>query len=53
MGNTTGVAQHTVMLQPEGVTPVLNRVMGMMLGREFQRPVEPDLYFAARNILLR
>jgi hypothetical protein len=26
--------------------------MRMMLSREFQRPIEPDLYFAARNLLL-
>jgi hypothetical protein len=39
-------------LLPEDGTPVLNRVMRMMLAREFQRPIEPDLYFAARDILL-
>jgi PNKP adenylyltransferase domain, C-terminal region len=39
-------------LLPEDGTPLLNRVMRLMLSREFQRPVEPDLYFAARDLLL-
>lgn len=47
------VAQRILALLPEDGTPVLNRVIRMMLAREFQRPVEPDLYFAARNILLK
>jgi hypothetical protein len=46
------VADHILKLLPEDGTPVLNRVMRMMLAREFQRPIEPDLYFAARNLLL-
>jgi hypothetical protein len=46
------VAERILALLPEDGTPVLNRVMRMMLSREFQRPIEPDLYFAARNLLL-
>src|SRR5215470_2653534 len=46
------VAERMLALLPEDGTPVLNRVMRLMLSREFQRPVEPDLYFAARNLLL-
>jgi hypothetical protein len=38
---------------PEDGTPVLNRVMRVMLSRTFQRPIEPDLYFAARDYLLK
>lgn len=46
------VAERILVLLPEDGTPVLNRVMRLMLSREFQRPIEPDLYFAARNLLL-
>src|SRR5215472_2728891 len=46
------VAGRMIALLPEDGTPVLNRVMRLMLSREFQRPIEPDLYFAARNLLL-
>jgi hypothetical protein len=46
------LADRMLKLLPDDGTPVLNRVMRMMLAREFQRPIEPDLYFAARNLLL-
>src|SRR5262249_5842521 len=46
------VADRILALLPEDGTPVLNRVMRLMLSREFQRAIEPDLYFAARNLLL-
>lgn len=46
------VAERILTLLPGDGTPVLNRVMRLMLSREFQRPVGPDLYFAARNVLL-
>jgi len=46
------VADHILKLLPDDGTPILNRVMRTMLAREFRQPVEPDLYFAARNLLL-
>ena len=47
------VAKAILTLLPEDGTPVLNRVMRVMLSRTFQRPIEPDLYFAARDYLLK
>ncbi|HVY59816.1 MAG TPA: hypothetical protein VHA77_18335 [Xanthobacteraceae bacterium] len=47
------IAERILALLPEDGTPVLNRVMRIMLSRELQRPVEPDLYFAARDLLLK
>ncbi len=47
------LADRIQKLLPEDGTPVLNRVMRMMLAREFQRSIEPDLYFTARNLLLK
>ena len=46
------VAARILKLLPEDGTPILNRVMRMMLSREFQRLIDPDLYFAARNLLI-
>jgi hypothetical protein len=46
------VADHILKLLPEDGTPVLNRVMRTMLAREFRQPIEPELYFSARNLLL-
>jgi hypothetical protein len=46
------VAETIIALLPEDGTPVLNRVMRVMLSRELQRPIKPDLYFAARDLLL-
>jgi hypothetical protein len=40
-------------LLPEDGTPVLNRVMRTMLSRALLRPIEPELYFAARDIRLK
>jgi hypothetical protein len=50
--NAHQVADTIIALLPEDGTPVLNRVMRAMLSRELQRPIEPDLYFAARDLLL-
>jgi len=47
------VAERMLSLLPEDGTPVLNRVMRVMLSRALQRPVEPELYFAARDLLLK
>jgi hypothetical protein len=47
------VAERMLALLPEDGTPVLNRVMRVMLSRSLERPVEPDLYFAARDVLLK
>ena len=46
------VAQHMVGLLPQDGTPVLNRVMRVMLARELESPVDSELYFAARDLLL-
>jgi hypothetical protein len=46
------VADHILKLLPEDGTRVLNRVMRTMLAREFRQAIEPELYFAARNLLL-
>jgi hypothetical protein len=39
------VAQHMVGLLPQDGTPVLNRVMRVMLARELESPVDSELYF--------
>jgi hypothetical protein len=46
------VAQHMLALLPQDGTPVLNRVMQVMLSRELETTVGPDLYFTARDLLL-
>jgi hypothetical protein len=50
--SANSLAERILSPLPEDGTPVLNRVMRVMLSREFQRPIEPELYCAARNILL-
>jgi len=50
--NAQEVAERMLVLLPQDGSPVLNRVMRLMLSREFQRPIGPELYFAARNLLL-
>jgi hypothetical protein len=47
------VAKRMLGLLPEDGTPVLNRVMRAMIAREVKQPIGPDLYFAARDILLK
>ncbi|MGH6812998.1 MAG: hypothetical protein ACREDM_11875 [Methylocella sp.] len=47
------LARHMVALLPQDGTPVLNRVMRVMLSRQLEVQVEPDLYFAARDQLLQ
>lgn len=39
-------------LLPQDGTPVLNRVMRVMLARRLERPIDDDLFFAARDTLL-
>jgi len=46
------VAAKILSLLPKDSTPVLNRVMRVMLSRTLQRLIEPELYFAARDLLL-
>ncbi len=46
------VADHILGLLPKDGTPVLNRVMRVMLSRELERPIGTELYFAARDRLL-
>jgi hypothetical protein len=47
------LARHMVPLLPQDGTPVLNRVMRVMLSRQLEIQIEPDLYFAARDLLLQ
>jgi hypothetical protein len=46
------VARHMLSLLPPDGTPVLNRVMRVMLSRDLEDSIDPDLYFKARDILL-
>jgi hypothetical protein len=45
------VAGHIVALLPPDGTPILNRVMRVMLSRELETPIDQDLYFEARDLL--
>ncbi|MGQ0444252.1 MAG: hypothetical protein ACT4O2_03760 [Beijerinckiaceae bacterium] len=47
------LAQRILPLLPQDGTPVLNRVMRVMLSRQLETQIEPDLYFAARDLLLQ
>jgi hypothetical protein len=47
------LAQRILSLLPQDGTPVLNRVMRVMLSRQFETQIEPDLYFAARDLLFQ
>jgi hypothetical protein len=47
------LAQRILPLLPQDGTPVLNRVMRVMLSRQLEIQIEPDLYFAARDLLLQ
>lgn len=46
------LADRLVGLLPAEGTPVLNRVMQVMLARELEAPISADLYFEARDLLL-
>lgn len=51
--NAETLAQTILPLLPQDGTPVLNRVMRVMLSRQLEIQIEPDLYFAARDLLLQ
>jgi len=46
------IAKQMLALLPDDGTPVLNRVMQVMLARELRAKVDQDRYFEARDILL-
>ena len=51
---TPEVLAHRILpLLPQDGTPVLNRVMRVMLSRQLEVQIEPELYFAARDLLLQ
>jgi len=45
------LAQHILSLLPQDGTPVLNRVMRVMLSRELEMPIDSKSFFAARDQL--
>ena len=47
------LAKQILPLLPQDGSPVLNRIMRVMLSRQLESHVEPDLYFAARDLLLK
>jgi hypothetical protein len=47
------LAETMLTLLPQDGTPVLNRVMRVMLSRELERPVEPKAFFEARDHLFK
>lgn len=47
------LAAHILGLLPQDGTPVLNRVMRVMLSRELETPIDTAQYFAARDLLLQ
>lgn len=47
------LAERILARLPDDGTPVLNRVMRIILSRELQRAIDPELYFAARDLLLK
>jgi hypothetical protein len=47
------LAQRILPMLPQDGTPVLNRVMRVMLSRQLEIQIEPELYFAARDLLLQ
>ena len=50
---TTNKLQDTILaLLPEDGTPVLNRVMRVMLARKLERAMDEDTFFAARDALM-
>jgi hypothetical protein len=46
------IANQMLALLPDDGTPVLNRVMRVMLSRELQASIDQDSYFKARDVLL-
>lgn len=47
------IARQMQALLPEDGTPVLNRVMRVMLSRKLEESIDQDRYFAARDLLLQ
>ncbi len=47
------LARRILPLLPQDGTPVLNRVMRVMLSRQLETQIEPGLYFAACDVLLQ
>ncbi len=47
------LAQRILALLPQDGTPVLNRVMRVMLSRQLENQIEPERYFAACDLLLQ
>jgi hypothetical protein len=47
------VAERILELLPEDGTPVLNRVMRVMIAREMAKPLSPELYFKICDDLVR
>ncbi len=47
----TGLETEILSSLPEDGTPVLNRVMRVMLARRLERPIDDDAFFAARDTL--
>lgn len=47
------LGKHILALLPQDGTPVLNRVMRVMLSRELEARIEPELYFEACDLLLQ
>ena len=47
------IAEQMLALLPDDGTPVLNRVMRVMLSRALATRVDQDQYFEARDLLLK
>jgi hypothetical protein len=47
------IAKQMLALLPPDGTPVLNRVMRVMLARRFEADIDQDRYFEARDLLLK
>lgn len=47
------LARRILLLLPQDGTPVLNRVMRVMLSRQLEIQIEPERYFAACDLLLQ
>jgi hypothetical protein len=47
------IAKQMLVLLPQDGTPVLNRVMRVMLARRLEATIDQDRYFEARDLLLR
>jgi hypothetical protein len=51
--NAERLAIHILALLPPDGTPVLNRVMRVLLSRELEVRIDPDLYFEACDLLVQ